>query len=271
MLKLFLGHNLNWQEVPSFASLLTHALFIHTFFYEYWASINGSLWTMGLEAQFYLVFPLLIFGFRRYGLVFLGIGAAVSILYRLVIYGLWAHSNPDGHFPDLHFLASITFLGRGIQFILGMLCIWNVMRRLESGRLLTPLTGSLLVLAAVALHWLALQKPFHEVPLGRDLTLGVAFAVAIAAICLSKTFFALLVDNWPMCKIGFISYSLFLLHQPMAYYVFVKMHFVHHFPLGLKLFAVLFPASLIATLAVGLPFFFLFEWPYLRRKTCISP
>ncbi len=268
-IKRILGLPHSWQEVPTPGDLLTHALFVHTFFTQYWASLNGSLWTMGLEAQFYLTFPLLIWGIRCYGLRVLGGVIALSIAYRWFIHHRYGSASLE-FVVSTEFLASITFIGRWMQFAFGMLCVWIVMRRLESGRALSPLTGSVLILGAAALHWLALQEPLLKVPAGRDITLGIAFATAIGAICLSRTPFNFLVDNWAMRKLGFISYSLFLLHQPTLYWLFVKLYFVLHMPKGLGMFMILVSAGLAATIAVGLPFFRLFEWPYLREKSEIA-
>src|SRR5580692_10533687 len=41
-----------WQEI------LTHLLFIHTWWQPTYGSINGVLWTLAVEVEFYLLFPL---------------------------------------------------------------------------------------------------------------------------------------------------------------------------------------------------------------------
>ena len=50
---------------PTFGDLLAHATFTHNFFPSFMPSINGPLWTMALDAQFYLVLPLVAFIFAR--------------------------------------------------------------------------------------------------------------------------------------------------------------------------------------------------------------
>lgn len=47
--------------------ILTHLLLIHNLFPQWLLSINGAWWTLALEAQFYLVFPLLVASFRMWG------------------------------------------------------------------------------------------------------------------------------------------------------------------------------------------------------------
>lgn len=45
--------------------ILTHLLFIHTWSQDTYGSINGVLWTLAVEVEFYAVFPLVWFFFRR--------------------------------------------------------------------------------------------------------------------------------------------------------------------------------------------------------------
>lgn len=49
------------------ADLLPHLTFTHTFFRRSYqtASLNGALWTLGVEVQFYLIFPFLARAFKK--------------------------------------------------------------------------------------------------------------------------------------------------------------------------------------------------------------
>ncbi len=64
-----------------------HLTFTHTFFYfSYLGSpINGVLWTLAVEVQFYLLFPLLAFCFRKKPVItYLGM-AAIAFGYRYYV------------------------------------------------------------------------------------------------------------------------------------------------------------------------------------------
>ncbi len=52
---------------PLWKDLLAHLTFTHTFWRDtyLWTSLNGALWTLAVEMQFYLIFPLAARAFRR--------------------------------------------------------------------------------------------------------------------------------------------------------------------------------------------------------------
>jgi peptidoglycan/LPS O-acetylase OafA/YrhL len=80
--------------------VLAHATFTHTLFYfsYYGSPINGALWTLGVEVQFYLLFPLLARAFYKMPLAtWLGMTGA-ALLFRLWAGGL---DNVDMYFNQL--------------------------------------------------------------------------------------------------------------------------------------------------------------------------
>lgn len=63
--------------------VITHVLFVHTWFASTFGSINGVLWTLAVEVQFYLLFPLIWFCFRRNVVVTAAGMIALALAYRI--------------------------------------------------------------------------------------------------------------------------------------------------------------------------------------------
>jgi peptidoglycan/LPS O-acetylase OafA/YrhL len=63
--------------------LLSHLTFLHTLSPQTYGAISGPLWTIGVEVQFYLLFPLIVPWFRRSPVFAYLILAGVSEGYRL--------------------------------------------------------------------------------------------------------------------------------------------------------------------------------------------
>lgn len=71
-------------------NVVAHALFIHPWWWSTFGSISGPFWTLGIEVQFYALFPLFVGAFRRRPvLVFLAM-TAVAHLYRAWVASLGA-------------------------------------------------------------------------------------------------------------------------------------------------------------------------------------
>ncbi|MFN2529548.1 MAG: acyltransferase family protein [Candidatus Baltobacteraceae bacterium] len=65
--------------------LTTHLLFIHNWFGSTYGSINGVLWTLAVEVQFYILFPLIWCVFMRWPVVTAAGMCAVAMIYRIDI------------------------------------------------------------------------------------------------------------------------------------------------------------------------------------------
>ena len=82
VMRLF-GREASWQPMPSLGDWLSHLTFSHMFFADHWSTMNGSLWTMSLEMQLYLLFPLLLIAANRWGWRALVVAIVVSVIFRM--------------------------------------------------------------------------------------------------------------------------------------------------------------------------------------------
>ena len=68
---------------PPVKEIITHLLFIHTWWQETYGSINGVLWTLAVEVEFYLIFPLVWLCFKRAPWITALALASISLAWRM--------------------------------------------------------------------------------------------------------------------------------------------------------------------------------------------
>lgn len=256
--------NAHWQPISTPWEILTHLLFIHTLFIETWDKVTGAFWSLGLEMQFYIFFPLLIIAFRRWRIRALIAVIAVSILYR-VFSGLRVYPEPEP------WLSTIFFLGRWMQFAIGMLVALIVSDLYRRRVTLSSCSGSLLALAAIGLYVLlfsglidALPRPLRLIP-WRDLFIAVAFGMLLVAATSTHSPVRRLLECRPFDRLGFISYSVFLIHQPTLWY-FSELLKKKWGLVGFPHLLLSCTVGLTVVLTIAYGFFLLFERPFLSGK-----
>ncbi len=274
-----LGWAANTQPVPSSWQIVSHALFIHTLFRDTWNGITGAFWSMGLELQFYVVFPLLVWAWKRIGMRAVGLAALASVVYRMACGWLL-----DGFHSTDQFLWSITFIGRWMQFAAGMVAAsWVAHSHGRAGFSIRgdgedrhgggtytgwfagiPSLGLLLVgslLVGVGLSETVTSKV--NMP-WRDMCLAVGYSLLIVGVCVKGAFPGAILKTGALPWFGRISYSFFLIHQPTAWYLMellrkkLGVSGVPQVVLGLTLGGVF-------TLAVSYGFYLIFERPFLNE------
>ncbi|GAA1172543.1 hypothetical protein GCM10009584_11850 [Ornithinimicrobium humiphilum] len=108
-------------QQASWPELVLHALGVQTWFPGALGTINGSLWSVSLELHLYLVFPLLVLVWRRWGMTPLLLGSVVLAAAWSATDG-WGVTGPVGFgLGDGHALPS-----RLLQFVAGMWCATRV-------------------------------------------------------------------------------------------------------------------------------------------------
>lgn len=241
------GYVLDW--------LWLHAALLHNLFPGYVTAINAPLWTLALEFQLYILFPVFVEAYRRFdGHAVLLTVFAFTIAFRCLV----GHAALPGDPVAASVLTNSVF-GRCFEFALGMFAAQRVAQRhRDGGPLLRPADGG--IVAAFALltavdHW------FWRLGTTSDAKWGLIYAgLLLAGSHPQFLLHRLLSARW-LVACGIFSYSVYLIHEPLM--------------IALRLYAVTRPLSNAANaalelcvaaplmLAVGYGFHLLFERPFM--------
>jgi peptidoglycan/LPS O-acetylase OafA/YrhL len=203
---------------PGWKELLTHLLFIHTWWPDTYGSINGVLWTLAVEVEFYAIFPLVWFCFRR--------SAPLTALVMIALAVAWRSWQASCCFHTTFPSYSENLPGYLDIFACGMLCAWAFVRsghivRASRWRLAMPaLAIAGLVLLGNLLWGMFLNRTAPEWETASQIAdralYGVAFtAIAYGFLCAPRAWEVLL-SNPPLRFLAIISYNLYLYHQIVA-------------------------------------------------------
>jgi peptidoglycan/LPS O-acetylase OafA/YrhL len=195
----------------------SHLTFLHTLNPATYGTISGPLWTIGIEVQFYLLFPFIAGWFARSPVIGYLALAALSEAYRLALGG----AGLDTEFGWINQLPAFFDV-----FGAGMLAAYALVALRERGtqhvRTATVASGAAFAVAiggyALA-NWLALTAPIDDQHVWLN-----AVRVAIGPLCLVltlATFFA--APRWKsivaaplLVSLSAISYNLYLWHLEIA-------------------------------------------------------
>lgn len=205
-------------------SLLTHLTLTHNFFSTTFYSINPSFWSLALEMQLYLIYPLFLIIHKWVGLnkavllvagiavIYMGIELFTGVNEQLSIFQMWLVWVLGAYLGESFFYKRRVYTGKFIYLLLAYILYLGIKTTVLSGYLEHILFS---VLGICAIDWyLHTEIPFS--------VLGEKVGKVLALI-------------------GLYSYSIYLFHQPLL------------LPL-IRFFSLSFHSQLLVVLAVLLTF-----------------
>lgn len=231
VLSIAVAYAIGYAQVQPYASpfpdVLTHLLFIHTWFPDRYGSINGVLWTLAVEVEFYCIFPLIWTCFKRQPWMTAAAMIAIAWLWRAAMAQCcYATLFPqyEENLPGYLDIFAFGMLGAHLFARFGDR--WRASRATYISPAIA-LTGIVALLALLEnLYGYRLHDQWAGVWQidGRPL-LGVAFLIVALGSLASPRWWQILLDNPPLRFLATISYNLYLYHQMVA-----RELFWHHIP-----------------------------------------
>ncbi len=222
VLSIAVAYAIGYAQLQPNASLVpdlvTHLLFIHTWFPLRYGTIDGVLWTLAVEVEFYCIFPLIWWCFRRQPWLTAAVMVALAWYWRLAL--------STCCFTTLFSQYEENLPGYLDIFAFGMIAAYLFVRcgdRLRASRL--RYAGPFVAVAGVAFFAMLLENLYaqrlHDQWAGvwqinnRPL-LGAAFAIIALGWLFSPRWWQAVLDNAPLRFMAAISYNLYLYHQLVA-------------------------------------------------------
>jgi peptidoglycan/LPS O-acetylase OafA/YrhL len=243
------------RGVPDVTSVVANGLLVQNVVLAH--SPNAAFWSMAVEAQLYIAFPLLLLLVRRWG------GGAMVLTVVLIVAAVGIVGPHVAHLdtfvvqspPDLAALFAVGVLTAGIVGASAARRSWP-WPRLALAAVIPVLVviwwqGSVWTLDH--LYWV-------------DLSLGPAIACLLAALATGRPAGLLRVlDVRPIRSLGSFSYSLYLTHAPIVAIVCERI-VAGRVGSGVPFFLVSLALVLPLTIGFARAFAAVFEIPFQRRR-----
>ena len=241
------------QGEPGTRSVVVNGLLVQNLVQA--PSPNRAFWTMAVEAQLYIAFPLLLLMVRRLGAAVM-VATVVLVVATVGIVGPHdrrLHTLVIQSPPDLAALFAIGVLAAGIVAASAALKAW-------------PWDWLALAAAAPVLATIGWRGSVWTLDhlLWVDLALGPAIACLLAALATGQPAPLLrLLDSRPIRALGLSSYSLYLIHGPIVVVIYKRI-VAERFHHGALAFLVTVALVLPVTILFARMFAYVFERPFVR-------
>jgi peptidoglycan/LPS O-acetylase OafA/YrhL len=228
---------------------------------------NRAFWTIAVEAQLYLVFPLLLLFIRRVNAVTM----LATVTVVVVAAGALASYSPVAHWlmrltPQFAALFALGMVAAGI-----MGGAPGSAERVRASKRRRDWPWHWLALAAAApvlatIVWKGSVWTIGHNLFWIDLAFGPAIGCLFAALATGRpTSFVWLLNTRPMRTLGSMSYSLYLVHLPIVT-VICEVFLADQIRTGIPSFLLSLAIAVPATLIFSRLFAAVFEIPFVRHR-----
>jgi len=192
---LFVSNILFWKESGYFSPEAEEKPLLHT-------------WSLAVEEQYYLLFPLLVVFLWRFGR-----SPSTIVISVIAVLSLWLSQWGSTNKPDANFYLLVS---RAWEILLGSLCALSVLNKPKVGNDFIAGVGLLLIWVAIFLFDESVPMPsvYGLIPV-----MGTGLVLLYAT---EGTYVAKLLSTRAMVYVGLLSYSLYLWHQPVLAFARVR-------------------------------------------------
>lgn len=228
-------------------------------------TLNGALWTLSLEAQYYLLLPLVAPLFVRRPVLATIAFTALALAWRFAamhdlapLFALEMHLGSEWNIPEekIRNLIATQLPGYMGHFALGILAgrVWLVAAVTRASRGRDLMLGFACILAMALLYWTETAGPVVLGEFNWLLSLACLAAILFAAVALRPSWGDTVVGNPLLRFAGRVSYSMYLYHIPLVLLMHVRIPTHGSWIAFPAYFAVLVGVSWISYRYVELPY-----------------
>ncbi len=205
-----------WKQV------LSHAIFLHSWFLMHQGGINGVNWSISIEMQFYVLIVILVPWLSRASKLLILVGAlAIAWSWRAAMFALIDQTGKWATFPL--FVYSAELPGMLDEFAAGILLArliasdrgQRILRSTDVRKYAVPAAAVISVIVTMQIYW-------NNTTYWNSAWMVIAFKSLLALACVTVLATACLIQNRSVllaCKpfryLGTISYGIYLWHLPV--------------------------------------------------------
>jgi peptidoglycan/LPS O-acetylase OafA/YrhL len=214
-----LGYAQTQPNAAVVPDLSTHLLFIHTWFPDRYGTINGVLWTLAVEVEFYCIFPLVWWCFKRAPWITAAAMIGIAFAWRTWL----AHCCMNTIFPtyEENLPGYLDLFAFGMITSYAFVRFGDWLRSLRWSTIAAPLIAVAGVVSLVELlqnlFGFRLADQWQGVwQIDKRPLLAGSFALIAFGSLLAPRWWQIVLDNAPLRFLATISYNLYLYHQMIA-------------------------------------------------------